>query len=278
MPPSTSRACSALALALACAAPAAAWAQDPADEAAPAVAPAPLVWSGSFTAGGWLDLGNVRQVRAMARGHLSHEWAKVSNDADLQAVLIWWQVTEDTDFVNISREATLTDLLAYHVTDRFEVLAFGRYESSMLRAITHRGDLGAGAGATVFEDDLSSGRLLVAALAEATRYDRGEFELAPEATGALRVGPRAAAYFGARTHSADGTQTWRASALAIVNPLDTREFRATIDGAATLQIVGPLGLTLSGQWTFDRFNVVGVSPWDLRLNVGLSVKAGSATP
>lgn len=225
-------------------------------------------WRADISASGNYFSGNLSQIQALGRAHLSYSGAQLGGDLLATGFRLWMRPAPGEDYLRVGDDLGLSLVPFYYLKPRFYLMGFGRYERSQLRQLDARYNAGAGPGfAPVRRPDFLIRAALLGHI-EHARYPTSDLTLDQE--GPTRTVPRVAIQSNGWMRRKDSPLTLRYVATGMVNPVDLADARLILDASLDLKVKGGFSTRATWLTTWDTVVPEGVQPADIRATLGLA--------
>ena len=218
--------------------------------------------------GGLWIAGNLNQVMLNTSGLVSYDKGSMGNDLLLNGYRIYMKPQED--FVRIGDDLSITTVPFYYFNPKIYSFGVGHWSMSLLHRIDSRFFAGGGIGyAPVRRPDFLI-RMGVGGFYEHTDFPDETFNLEVSHNGGTRVVPRVGFVSNGWFRPKGSAISFRYFVRGLVNPLETEDFRYTIDGSSNWHIFGPVSLRLGIRYVGSSVVLEGVETYDIRTTIGIA--------
>jgi len=228
-------------------------------------------WRGNLSVSGNYNTGNLDQAQLLLRGHLSYSAEKAGNDLILNGFRFWLKYADGEPLTRIGDDLAVTDAPFYYFHPKFYLQGLGRYESSQLHQLDHRINAGGGVGFTPVRREDVLMRVSVGAQYEHARYPGEDFRLDIGHDGGNRTVPRVSINSNGWFQLADSPVSLRYLGYFMVNPLEPRDLRASLDTSANLRVSRVFSAALTATYGYNAVVLDAVDPQDFRVTAGVTL-------
>jgi hypothetical protein len=235
-----------------------------------AESPEPPPLKASVSVDGLWIAGNLNQLQLSGTGTLAYNTPHYGNDFIATGYRIWTRLPETTGLTRVGDDLLVTDLPFYYFTKRVYGIALLQYASSQLHQLDHRGVGGAAIGYAPVRRPEFLIRGALGAFYEYSDYPGTDFNMETTHDGTVRQVPRVGVMSNGWYREEGSAFSIRYIAWLFLNPMDTRDYRYSIDVSANVRIGGPVSLRLATNWSGSTVVMESVTPYDIRTTGGLT--------
>ena len=228
-------------------------------------------WRGGLSIAGSYNAGNLDQMQLMARGNLSYSGEKAGNDLIVNGFRFWLKYDDAEPFTRLGDDLAVTEAPFYYFRPKLYLQGIGRYESSQLHQLDHRVSAGGGVGYTPVRREELLMRASLGVQYEHARYPGDDFRLDVTHDDGSRTVPRVALNSNGWFQVAGSPVGFRYLGYFLVNPLDPKDLRLSLDASAVLTITRVFSAQLTATYGYNAVVLDEVDPQDLRVTTGITL-------
>ena len=220
--------------------------------------------------GGMIISGNLNQVMLNGGGMVSYSQPRYGNDFIFNGYRMWTRLPASDGLVKIGDDLNLTTIPYRYLSKKHYVVGLLGYASSQLHQVEHRVLGGIGIGYAPWRQKHHLVRMALGGFFEHTQFPGDTFSIDVVHDGNTRSVPRIGLMSNGWYRIKKSPISLRYIAWLYVHPLQPEDFRVRVNTNINIRIADPLSLRFS--CTYEQSSVVmeGVSPFDLRSNIGLA--------
>ena len=232
-------------------------------------------WRADVSMTGNLFSGNLRQVQALGRVHVSRSGARAGGDFVATGFRVWMQPQEGAPYVRVGDDLSATLVPFVYVRPPSAgvgvyLQGFAGYADSLSRQLDARVNVGGAVGLAPVRTENVLVRASLGAQVEHARYPTEAFNVDVGQEGASRTVPRVVISSNGWYRVKGTPLSMRYLGHAMVDPGAVRDNRQFLDAGVDLRVAEGWSTRLSVLYTRDSVVPTGIRPADLRAGIGVA--------
>ncbi len=235
-------------------------------------------WRTDVSMTGNLFSGNLRQVQALGRVHVSRSGARAGGDLVATGFRVWMQPERGADYLRVGDDLSVTMVPFVYLRPGSApsgaggayVQGYAGYADSLSRQLDARLNVGGAVGFAPVRTENVLVRASLGGQVEHARYPTDRFNVDVGQGGDSRTVPRVVLSSNGWYRVKGTPVAMRYLGHAMLDPREPRDNRQFLDAGVDVRITGGWSSRLSVLYTRDSVVPEGIGPSDLRASLGVA--------